>query len=65
MNKPQSTIPKKTAVHTINKVLEKHPRRSPPPPKQQTVPAALLEMDPTMETSQVYIKSNDYFKENS
>ena len=51
MNKPLSTIPQKTAVHTINKVLEKHPQRSPPPPKQrQTVPAALLEMDFTMET---------------
>ena len=56
MNKPLSTIPQKTAVHTINKVLKKHPRRSPPPPKRQTVPAALLEMDLTMETPQIYIK---------
>ena len=40
----------KTAVHKINskirKIFEKHPRRSPLPPKQQTEPAAVLEMRP-------------------
>ena len=56
MNKPLSTIPQKTAVHAINEVLEKHPRRSPPLPKRQTVPAALLEMDLIMETPQIHIK---------
>ena len=40
----------KTAVHKIDskirKIFEKHPRRSPLPPKQQTEPAAVLEMRP-------------------
>ena len=47
------------AVHKINKIrkiLEKHPRRSPLPPKRQTEPVALLEMSPTTGIPRVYIK---------
>ena len=58
MNQPLTAIPKKTAVHTINKILENTHNGAPPCPTKTAdiVPAAPLEMDSTTGISQVYIK---------
>ena len=57
MNQPLTAIPQKTAVHTINKILENTHKGAPRPTKTaDIVPAAPLEMDPTTGILQVYIK---------